>query len=265
MSKDKPKPHEKQTTIAGVKVVADPSVPPGEAHVKDASSATVAKIVNMSTESKPSFGWSSKRAEDLVKAVPAAERELLLGDLLAQLAPHSGQTGENETATDTLQRLLRHLEANREHSESMTKIAREVNEENFRLKASLERAQNAMVARRAPDASSGATLERISAVIAENAPGHDGVSFVSVEDAVRKVVAEWKGLRAMLSPHPMRAVAVRDDSTPALAERYALMFVEWDGKRLNLEMLEGPSTPWMDLVRPMNHAVSTRLVPPAFR
>lgn len=239
MSKDKQKPQEKQHAQAPLPVEA----------------------------AKPAPGWISKRAEELVKAVPAAERELLLGDLLAQLAPLVGETGANETAADALRHIISDLALHKQGLERTYENLQTRERQLTDAHDKIEKLKGAMVARRSPDAGAGSVIEAFASDFQRlgfKIPvGSEAAAAVLGTN--RAIIAEWLGLRALLSSQPMRAVAVRDDSTPALAERYALMYVEWDGKRLNLEMLEGPSSPWMDLVRPMNHAVSTRLVPPAFR
>lgn len=210
----------------------------------------------------PESGWSSPRARELVEAVPEKDRNLLLGDLLAMLAPHAGETGANETATDTLTRLLRHLDANREHSEAMTKMAREVNEENYRLRGALDKAQSALVARRAPDALGTVTIGHMTSTLTEAGlnPSGDG----GVVATMKRVLSEWQGLRAFFSDKPLVALAVKDESTPAVADRFSLLLLEWDGKRLSPTALE-TVRPWGDIHPRLQHMLNTRLVPKPFR
>lgn len=215
-------------------------------------------------DAPPESGWSSPRAKELVEAVAPNERPLLLGDLLALLAPHVGETGANETAADVLRRKMKDL------SDTTWALGAERNGGALLLKeyeatlAKAETLQAAMVARRSAIAEAHAEAQSIAATLSANGfpPVTDTTEVMAQFHAVMK---EWNGLRAMLSQQPMVAVVVRDDSTPSLAERYALGVLEWDGKRLNFEMLEGPARPWSELVRLMKHTVDTRLVPPTFR
>ena len=210
----------------------------------------------------PTSGWASAAAKALVEHVPADERLLLLGDLLALLAPHAGETGANEGAADTLTRKLGEAQANKVREESLVKECTQERKRADDAEQAHAKLQAAMVARRAPDAGWIMARDSIAGYLSD--AGKDVASF-GVVRGVEALVQEVRGFRAMLSPAPMVAVAVRDDSTKDLAERYSVGVLEWDGKAVKFDLLEGPARPWADLVRVMNHAVATRLVPPTFR
>jgi hypothetical protein len=224
-------------------------------------------VLESAAESPPVAveGWASERAKELVGRVAPHDRELLLGDLLALLAPHAGETGVNETAADVLRRLVleheRSGEANQRLGESLFRAGQDLEAAN----GTIGGLQAALVARRAPDAGAGELLRRIYNAIVDSGPVE---SVAGAQDLVSgmfpRIITEWRGLRGFLSPQPLAAVAVRDDSTETLAERYSLILMEWDGKHLSPTVLE-EARPWADLVRLLQHTVSTRLVPPTFR
>ena len=211
--------------------------------------------------------WSSPRARELVEMMAPDQRLLVLGDLLADLALFAGEAGVKESAQDVLKRrvfeaskLRLELDALKESYTNLINREASKDREISALKA-------AMVTQRSPRAGAESVLDKLAATlqrlgwkigVGQEAAGH-------VYDAVTSVLSEVQGFRGLLGKQPMTAVVVRDDSTPSLAERYALGVMRWDGKQLHFEMLEGPARPWADLVRPMRHAVDTQLVPRTFR
>lgn len=216
----------------------------------------------------PVSGWSSPRAKELVEKVPTNQRELLLGDLLADLAFLAGETGKNETAQDVLSRRVHEAAKLRQELEDLQKKYDVLAQHHRAEREQVLELQAAMVAKRSPDAGAGATLEQIGGILAGAAGALDGPGILHPSDLpalLERMLREWLGLRELLGKTPMTAVAVRDDSTPALAERYALMVLRWDGAKLDFEMVDGPARPWVDLARPMRHAVDTKLVPSTFR
>lgn len=223
----------------------------------------------LNSDALPANGWSSPRARELVEAVQAQPglrasdvRVLLLGDLLVELLPHAGETATNETAVDVLRRLRRDLEA----SEQIRKDITESHEETLRdfgaQNERLVKAQAALVARRAPDAEAGSALQGLSAILA--AAGVPAGTIQADLDAVSMIVREWKGLRGFLSGAPLVAVAVRDDSTKEVRERYAVLLLEWDGKQVAVSTFDA-GLPWSDVQPRMRQLVETRLVPEPYR
>jgi hypothetical protein len=217
----------------------------------------------------PASGWSSPRARELVEAVQAQlglrasdVRALLLGDLLVQLAPHVGETGQNETATDTLGRIIHergeHAFARGVADGALSKTAENAAE----LSMKVSQLQAAMVARRAPDAEAGSALQGLSAILA--AAGVPAGTIQADLDAVSMIVREWKGLRGFLSAAPLVAVAVRDDSTREVRERYTVLLLEWDGKQVAVSTFDA-GMPWQDVAPRMRGLVETRLVPEPHR
>lgn len=210
----------------------------------------------------PASGWSSERARELVRAVSVVDQPYLLGDLLELLAPHVGETGANEGAADTLRRVLKERAEHAFAHGVMSVALDEMTKSAERFKADAEKLQAAMVARRAPDADAELRMAALIQALGPASAVHQGLV---VHALAARVVDEWRDLRDLLPKRPMVAVAVRDDSTKEIAERYSVGVLEWDGKAVKFDLLEGPARPWADLVRTMNHAVATRLVPPTFR
>lgn len=215
----------------------------------------------------PSGGWSSPLAQRLVEQVAPDARLLLLGDLLAFLAPHVGETGVKETAADTLRRKLEHIGVVQRARQEMADLADALGKQRADLEQQLYTLQAAMVTERSPDAEHSKLLEQVAEILdnAHRLRGGEKNEAFDIVSVARVLVSEWHGLRELLSKQPMVAVAVRDDSTKALAERYSVGVLEWDGKAVRFDLLEGPARPWSDLIRVMTHAVATRLVPPTFR
>jgi hypothetical protein len=224
-------------------------------------------VLESAAESPPFAveGGASDRAKELVGRVAPHERELLLGDLLVLLSIHAGEEGANETATDVLRRKVTEAAMVRLELENLTKSYTNLIEREKWKDRENTSLRGALVARRAPDAGAGELLRRIYNAIVDSGPVE---SVAGAQDLVSgmfpRIITEWRGLRGFLSPQPMVAVAVRDDSTETLAERYSLILMEWDGKHLSPTVLE-EARPWADLVRLLQHTVSTRLVPPTFR
>jgi hypothetical protein len=223
-------------------------------------------VLESAAESPPVAveGWASDRAKELVGRVAPQERDLLLGDLLVLLSIHAGEDGANETATDVLSRKVTEAAMVRLELENLTKSYTNLIEREKWKDRENTSLRGALVARRAPDATAGVVLDQICAAMGDAArePGVTGPQ--DTLGLTHRIIREWKGLRGFLSPRPLAAVAVRDDSTEALAERYSLLLMEWDGKHLSPTVLE-EERPWADLVRLLQHTVSTRLVPPTFR
>lgn len=213
----------------------------------------------------PESGWSSPRAWELVAAVPAEQRALLLGDLLVQLAPHAGETGANETASDVLRRKLADLEVSQNALKTAQAGALLTTSRNEHLTSQVARLQAAMVARRAPDAVAEVMLGQFQQLLEGPAVllGHPASEF-PMALVLEQVISEWRGLRGFLSAQPLVAVAVRDDSTPELSERYALLLLEWSGKALAVSTVER-RLPWGDIAPRMRSIISTRLIPAPFR
>jgi hypothetical protein len=221
-----------------------------------------------SAPARSTEGWSSPRAKELVEEVAPHERDLLLGDLLADLARLAGETGKKESAQDVLKRLVQER-ADLALDKGVMLGAQEVAMKAMaEMEAKLATLQAAMVTKRAPDASAGAVLDRLGGLLDNyrRLRGGEKREDFDMLAMQKEMVEEWWALRSLLNPNkPMTAVAVVDDSTPALAERYSLMVLKWDGKALDFELIDGPARPWMDLDRPMRHAVDTRLRPSTFR
>lgn len=215
-------------------------------------------------DATPETAWASPRARELVEMMAPDVRLPVLGDLLADLARLAGETGAKESAQDVLRRKLRattSLESRAKSLEAECVELRSRAETAEKLVGSL---QAAMVTERNPDAVTGRVFEQICAAMTE-AAGGDGPGPKDMLGITHQVIREWRGLREFLSPQPMVAVAVRDDSTPALKERYSLILLEWNGRHLSPTVLEGPARPFSEIVRPMRHAVDTRLVPETAR
>lgn len=215
----------------------------------------------------PADGWSSPCAKELVEKVPPSERELLLGDLLADLALLAGETGKNESAQDVLARRVHEAAKLRQELEDLQKKYDVLAQHHRAEREHVLELQAAMVAKRSPSAGAEMVLMQVGELVHNAAMelGSDPNTPIQIVPVVERVVNEWSGLRELLGAKPLTAVAVRDDSTPALAERYALMVLRWDGAKLDFEMVDGPARPWVDLARPMRHAVDTKLVPSTFR
>lgn len=211
----------------------------------------------------PLNGWSSDTARRLVEAVPPQERVLLLGDLLAQLLPHTGETGQNETASDVLKRLMEQLR-NLEHAlEAERRGGELVVREHRAMGERLATVQSAMVSRRAPDAVAGATLEGLASMLARvgRAPANDKHLLQEVDT----IVSEWRGLRAFFSEAPFTAVSVRDDGANGpVRERYSLLVLSWDGKAVKTQVVEG-TRPWGDISPYLDRTVRLHLIPGAYR
>jgi hypothetical protein len=215
----------------------------------------------------PLNGWSSDTARQLVEAVPPHERVLLLGDLLKQLLPHTGETGQNETASDVLKRVLMELETLTEAT--VPRLEQQVldgEKERNAMAERMVRAQSAMVARRAPDAEAGGLLEEIYRLIISTGPVE---AVKGAPDLIRgmlpKIVSEWRGLRAFFSEAPFVAVAVRDDGHKGpVRERYSLLVLTWDGKAVKTQVVEG-TRPWGDISPYLENTVRKNLIPVAYR
>lgn len=231
---------------------------------KDLPNAVLERITSPRAlaDAPPESGWSSPRAKELVAMVAPDVRLLLLGDLLAELAPLAGETGVNESAQDVLKRVMEAAKGNALREAALIQECHETRKRAAAAEARESVLQAAMVARRSPSAEGEMRLALVIQALGPASAVHEGMT---THGLAARVVDEWLVLRELLGKQPMTAVAVRDDSTPNLAERYALGVLRWDGKRLVFDMIEGPSKPWADLVRPMRHAVDTQLVPPTFR
>lgn len=204
--------------------------------------------------------------KDLVKAVPVKDRLPLLGDLLALLKMVAGETGANETATDILRRKVTEATGLSLELAELKKRYDVLGQHYRASQAEVSELKTALVARRAPDAGAGAVVEQLAArfqALGFNVP-HGPDTGGAVVERVWAIVAEWQGLRAFLSPQPLVAVAVRDDSTEELKERYSLILMDWDGKKLRTTV-SGERRPWSELTRPMATAVGKTLVPKTYR
>lgn len=212
----------------------------------------------------PDDGWSSERARDLTDRVPPEQRPLLLGDLLAMLAPHAGETGQQESAADVLRRLVAEVGVLRAAVANAQNAVGVVEARAAQAEAEVVRLQNAMVAQRSPHALVEIAMDQIADTLQPVAEAI-GLQKMPHTLVLSQLIREWVGLRELLGKQPMVALAVRDDGTEKLAERYSLLLMEWDGKSLSPTVLEGPARPWSDLINAMERAVQTRLVPIPFR
>jgi hypothetical protein len=214
----------------------------------------------------PLNGWASDTARHLVEAVPPHERVLLLGDLLAQLLPHTGEQGQNETASDVLKRIIGHLDnAERVIADYADKWQRALEERNA-LAERMVTIQSAMVARRAPDAEAGGVLEQVMGALAVTMRHDDARTGIGgIVALVERIVREWQGLRAFFSEAPLTAVAVRDDGHKGpVRERYSLLVLTWDGKAVKTRLVEG-TRPWGDIRPYLDQTVRQSLIPGAYR
>lgn len=211
---------------------------------------------------KSADGWSSPCAKELVEKVPGAERELLLGDLLAELAPLAGETGQKESAQDVVKRILRERASLNVDKGVMLAAHDAGTKALVEMEAKLAVLQAAMVTERPSEEGWIKMRDSIAGYLKGIGMDVDSHGNVRCVEALAREVAAF---RQLLGKKPMTAVAVVDDSTPALAERYSLAVLQWDGTKLNFELIDGPNQPWMSLDRPMRHAVDTRLRPSTFR
>lgn len=218
----------------------------------------------------PANGWASATARQLVEAVgpqpglrASDVRALLLGDLLAQLLPHTGETGQNETASDVLKRLL--VEVVTLTDLTVPRLEGQVHELEAARNAISERMvkiQSAMVARRAPDAESAMHMALVVQALGPASPFFPGST---THGLAAKVVDEWKSLRAFFSEAPLVAVAVRDDGAKGpVRERFSLLVLSWDGKSVKTQVVEG-TRPWGDISPYLDSAVRKHLIPDAYR
>jgi hypothetical protein len=210
----------------------------------------------------PLNGWASDTARHLVEAVPPHERVLLLGDLLAQLLPHTGEQGQNETASDVLKRIIGHLDnAERVIADYADKWKKALEERNA-LAERMVKIQSAMVARRAPDAESAMHMALVVQALGPASPLFPGST---THGLAAKVVDEWKSLREFFSEAPLTAVAVRDDGHKGpVRERYSLLVLTWDGKAVKTRLVEG-TRPWGDIRPYLDQTVRQSLIPGAYR
>ena len=213
----------------------------------------------------PASGWSSEGARALVMEVPPGDREQLLGDLLVLLRPFVGETGANEGAADVLRRKLAELEAAQHARKESEAYAASLHKQCDAYEGQIQNLRSAMVARRAPGAGDGPTIEGIWASIRAAAPA-DWIDPMPQEIGfiVRAMASEWHGMRSFLSAQPLVAVALRDDSTASLKERYSLLLLEWNGKALDVTAVE-QLMPWGDIQPRLRHLINTRLIPADFR
>jgi hypothetical protein len=218
----------------------------------------------------PAKGWSSPRARELVEAVQAQPglrasdvRALLLGDLLVQLAPHVGETGQNETATDTLRRIIEEGRRNAAREESLVAECQQERERANTLEEKHAKLQAALTARRSAINEAHAQAREVAETLQR-----EGLPVVASTDEAmgqfHRIVQEWKGLRGFLSAAPLVAVAVRDDSTKEVRERYTVLLLEWDGKQVAVSTFDA-GMPWQDVAPRMRGLVETRLVPEPHR
>lgn len=211
----------------------------------------------------PLDGWASGTARQLVESVPPHERVLLLGDLLAKLLPHTGEHGQNETASDVLKRIMAEVDMLRGALTDAGKVVERYEQDRREASAKMVKVQSAMVARRAPDAEAGAVAERIAALLAR--VGFKIGPAAEALDVVGRIVAEWQGLRGFLSEAPLTAVAVRDDGHKGpVRERYSLLVLSWDGKAVQTRVVEG-TRPWGDIRTYLEQTVRQNLIPVAYR
>lgn len=216
----------------------------------------------------PLNGWASDTARQLVEAVQTHERVLLLGDLLAQLLPHTGEHGQNETASDVLKRILAEVEMMRAALSEAGKVVASGEKERNAMSERMVRIQSAMVARRAPDAESGRLLEDLVTLLAPVAQGM-GISSERIRGAALPIllslVKEWQGMRGFFSEAPLVAVAVRDDGAKGpVRERYSLLVLEWGGRSVQTRVVTSAS-PWGDIGPYLEQTVRKNLVPGAYR
>lgn len=215
----------------------------------------------------PATGWSSATARQLVEAVgpqpglrASDVRALLLGDLLAQLLPHTGEVGRNETASDVLKRLVektRHLAA---RSSSLEDECTTLRAQQSEMSERMVKIQSAMVARRAPDADWIAVRDTIAGFLSGT-----GLGGYGIVRGVEALVKEWQGLRAFFSGAPLTAVAVRDDGAKGpVRERFSLLVLSWDGRAVKTQVVEG-TRPWGDISPYLDSAVRKHLIPDAYR
>lgn len=214
----------------------------------------------------PLGGWASDTARQLVEAVPPHERVLLLGDLLVQLLPHTGEQGQNETASDVLKRLLDEMRSLETALDAERKGGDILLREHRAQAEKMVKIQSAMVARRAPDAEAGAIMTWVEHALRPALAIHwpTGKRPLAPE-IIEKVVAEWKSLRAFFSEAPLTAVSVRDDGAKGpVRERYSLLVLTWDGKAVETRVVEG-TRPWGDIRPYLEQTVRQNLVPGAYR
>lgn len=208
----------------------------------------------------PLNGWASDTALQLVQAVPTHERVLLLGDLLAQLLPHAGEQGQNETASDVLKRKLAELKAEEDLSARTRNAARELEEQVHAQAERMVKIQSAIVARRAPDAEAGGAVSRICDMLRQR-----DLDTKDIVQSVARALQERDGLRLFFSESPLTAVAVRDDGHKGpVRERYSLLVLSWDGKAVQTQVVEG-TRPWGDISPYLGQTVLKNLIPAAYR
>lgn len=217
----------------------------------------------------PVNGWASTTARQLVESVgpqpglrASDARSLLLGDLLAQLLPHTGEAGQNETASDVLKRICADVGVLRGALAEAGKVVDHRKAEYEALSERMVKIQSAMVARRAPDAEWFGVRDQIASYL--KAAGQDVGSFgiVRCAEAMSK---ELVGLRAFFSEAPLTAVAVRDDgATGPVRERFSLLVLTWDGKAVSMRYVE-ENRPWGDISPYLEQTTRKHLIPAAYR
>jgi Skp family chaperone for outer membrane proteins len=204
---------------------------------------------------------SSPRAAELVLLVPPQDRMPLLGDLLEMLMPFAGETGANESAADALRRKLASDAESQEVEHQLREALRYAEQHRDAAMKRAETIQAAMVARRATDADGEL---RLAEVIQALGPASALLPGLTTHALAAQVVREWQGLRGFLSPLPLVAVAVQDESTQELKERYTLLLLEWDGRKLSTTAVERRAS-WRDVRPRLDTVLATRLIPPTFR
>jgi hypothetical protein len=236
-----------------------------DAHDKERNEAalqveTLKKQLLGSTADAP---MGSARAAELVLLVPPQDRMPLLGDLLEMLMPFAGETGANESAADALRRKLASDAESQEVEHQLREALRYAEQHRDAAMKRAETIQAAMVARRATWAASGPKLLEMVRILRESGYtcNDDGMEVLTI---FQQIVMEWRGLRGFLSPLPLVAVAVQDESTPELKERYTLLLLEWDGKKLSTTTVERRAS-WRDVRPRLDAVLATRLIPPTFR
>jgi hypothetical protein len=233
-----------------------------------------AKDAGLEGDALPAKGWSSDTARQLVEAVgpqpglrASDARSLLLGDLLALLLPHTGEQGQNETASDVVRRIINDLELHktsltRAHADLQTR-ARQIDE----LSERMVKIQSAMVARRAPDAEAGSLLEALGVGLTMVAKDMGITSSVPIQilPIFERMRHEWRGLREFFSEAPFTAVAVRDDGHKGpVRERFSLLVLDWDGKAVKTQVVEAVR-PWGDISPYLEQTTRKHLIPAAYR
>lgn len=211
----------------------------------------------------PAEGWASERAKVLVLGVPPGDRDFLLGDLLTRLVEFTGERGDNEGAVEVLTRKMKELALATETLTRRDTRLSELTDALNRRDAQIEKLQGAMVARRAPDDGLASEHARVLAVMDGAIPLRYPVRGAPSE-VLKTVLQEWAALRTFFSAHPLVALAVKDESTREVEDRFTLLLLEWDGKTLSPTVVE-ERMPWGDLQARMRHLVDTRLVPAHFR